>query len=218
VSERLVELGKRYARLATRAVVAHPRLWRLFRGSLRRQFDWLAPHWDAGRGDLAVAPVAAAVERLNGAPARILDLGTGTGVAARFLAERFPEAEVVGVDLAPGMVAEARRLLPGALADRVRFEVGDASRLPFADGAFDLVVLLNMIPFFDELTRLVRPGGAVAVAFGHGPATPIYVPRDTLRARLEAAGFEGVELVRGGEGEAVLAHRVQEDARARPQP
>jgi SAM-dependent methyltransferase len=205
---RLVELGKRYARLATRAVVAHPRLWRLFRGPLRRQFDWLAPEWDTRRGPASVAIVAAALDRLDVSPERVLDLGTGTGVAARFLAQRFPEAEVVGVDLAPAMIEKARELLPPELAARVRFEVADASVLPYPDEAFDLVVLLNMIPFFDELARLVTPGGPVVVAYGAGPETPIYVPPETLRDRLERAGFERVEHVAEGEGEATIARRA----------
>ena len=59
MNPRLVELGKRYARLATRAVVAHPRLWWLFRGPLRRQFDSLAPSWDDRRGPASVEILAA---------------------------------------------------------------------------------------------------------------------------------------------------------------
>ena len=70
-------------------------------------------------------PLGAALDRLSAPPRRVLDLGTGTGKAARVVAKRFPDAEVVGVDLAPEMVEEARRLLPGELAGRVRFEVAD---------------------------------------------------------------------------------------------
>jgi SAM-dependent methyltransferase len=205
--ERLVGLGKRYARLATRAVVAHPRLWRVFRGPLRRQFDWLAPRWDAGRGPASVAILGASLDRLEPAPRRVLDLGTGTGVGARFLAERYPEAEVVGADLAPGMIAKARELLPLELAGRVRFEVADATALPFEDGSFDLIVLLNMIPFFGELARVASPGGAIVIAFGSGPETPIYVPAETLADRLEAAGFERVEPVEASGGTASIARR-----------
>ena len=97
---------------------------------------------------------------------------------------------MVGVDLAPKMVEEARALLPVDLAGRVRFEVGDASSLEFEPGAFDLVVLLNMIPFFEELARVTAPGGTVLFAFSSGPETPIYVPTEKLRERLEPLGFE----------------------------
>ncbi len=108
----VVAVGKRFARLATRAVVARPSLWRLFRRPLRAQFDALAPDWDGIVGPEALAPLSLALARLDTAPARALDLGTGTGKAARLVAERFAEADVVGVDLAPAMVEQARRLLP----------------------------------------------------------------------------------------------------------
>ena len=89
----------------------------------------------------------------------------------------------------------------------MRFEVADATKLAYPDGEFDLVTLLNMIPFFDELARVTAPGGAVIVAFGAGPETPIYVPRATLEERLAAAGFERFEWLQAGTGEATLAYR-----------
>jgi len=123
------------------------------------------------------------------------------------VAERFPQAEVVGVDLAPAMVEQARRLLPPELVARVRFEVADASALPFEDGVFDLVVLLNMIPFFGELARVTAPGGSIVVASYSGPSTPIWTPPETLRARLEPFGFEHVGELEAGAGTAFLARR-----------
>jgi SAM-dependent methyltransferase len=207
VSERLEELGRRFARLATRAVVARPRLWRVFRAPLRAQFDRLAPVWESRRGPEALAPLEAALERLERPPARALDLGTGTGKAARLVARRFPEAEVTAVDLSPGMVAEARRLLPPELAGRVRLEVADASALPYGNGAFDLVILLNMIPFFSELARVTAPGGTLVVASFAGPATPIYTPWEILRKELGRVGFGSFEELALGDGDAFLARR-----------
>jgi SAM-dependent methyltransferase len=207
MSERLEAAGRRFARLATRAVVARPGLWPLFRGPLRVQFDWLAPVWEGRRGPEALAPLEAALARVEPLPRRALDIGTGTGKAARLVAARFPTAEVVGVDLSPAMVREARALLPSPLTDRVRFEVADAAALPFADGAFDLVVLLNMIPFVAELARVTAPGGTLVVASFGGPSTPIYTPFETLRAQLVPLGFGGFEELAAGEGDALLARR-----------
>jgi SAM-dependent methyltransferase len=200
-------LGRRFARLATRAVVARPRLWRVFRGPVHMQFTRLAPVWDQRRDPVALAPLEAALARLNVAPTRILDVGTGTGVAARFLATRYPEAAVVGVDLTPAMVDEARQLLPPDLESRVRYEVADAAALPFDAGAFDLVVLLNMIPFFAEVARVTAEDGAVVFAFSSGAETPIYVPAETLRARLATLGFTDFEDVAAGRGTAFVARR-----------
>jgi SAM-dependent methyltransferase len=209
VSAALERLGRRFARFVTTAVVARPTLWRLLRRPLRSQFEHLAPVWDKRRGPETLIPLGAALDRLDDAPQRILDLGTGTGAAARVIARRFPDAEVVGVDLAPKMVEEARARLPADLAGRVRFEVGDASTLEFEPGAFDLVVLLNMIPFFEELARVTAPGGTVIFAFSSGPDTPIYVPTERLRERLEPLGFEGFEEAAAGPGTAVMARRAE---------
>jgi SAM-dependent methyltransferase len=207
VSERAVALGRRFARVATRAVVGRPRLWRLFRAPIRKQFDWLAPQWEGRRGPDSLAALEAALARLDAKPRRVLDVGTGTGLAARFLARRLPGAEVVGVDLSPAMIEEARRLVPSDVDARVRFEVADASALRYADGAFDLVVLLNMIPFFHELARLTAPGGTIVLAWSSGPETPIYVPPERVRAGLEPLGFDRFEEIELGPGAAVVARR-----------
>jgi ubiquinone/menaquinone biosynthesis C-methylase UbiE len=207
VTERLYELGKRFARFATDMVVARPRLWRLFRGPLRKQFDWIAAGWEEGRSPEHGAVVEAALARLDSEPRRILDLGTGTGIAARLLADRYPAAEVVGVDLSREMVEEARKRVPDSLRDRVRFEVADASALPFGDGEFDLVVLLNMIPFFDELARVTASGGAIVFASSYGAETPIYVPPATIKEKLGRLGFTEFDEVAAGEGTSFIAAR-----------
>jgi ubiquinone/menaquinone biosynthesis C-methylase UbiE len=180
--------GQRFARLVTDAVVRRPALWRVFRGSFRNMFDGLAPTWQTRIGphhlwalDLALETVAP--------PRHALDLGTGTGVVALALAERYPEAEVVGIDLSPGMIEEAQAKVPPELAGRLRFEVGDASALESPDGDFDLVVLSNMIPFADELARVVEPGGTLVLSFSRGAETPIYVPPERLRRELGGRGF-----------------------------
>lgn len=201
-----LRIGRRLARLATDAVVRNPALWRLFRGPIRRQFDELAPKWDAMRSASPLAPLEQALESI-GAPRRVLDVGTGTGEAALLVARRFPDAEVVGVDLAGAMVAEARRKLPPDLDGRVRFETADASKLPFDDGSFELVTLANMIPFFDELARLLAPDGAVVFSFSAGPDTPIYVAPERLRAQLGRRGFAGFAEFAAGAGTALLARK-----------
>ncbi len=177
-----------FARLATDAVVRRPLLWRLLRRPLRSMFDGLAPTWETrihahhlGALDLALEGVPP--------PSRILDLGTGTGVVAIALAERYAEAEILGLDLSPGMIEEARRKLTPALAGRVSFEVGDAAALPFPDGDFGLVVLSNMIPFFSELARVVASGATLVLSFSRGADTPIYVEPERLRLELGRRGF-----------------------------
>jgi SAM-dependent methyltransferase len=200
-------LVQHFARLTTRAVVSRPRLWRLFRSPLRKQFDSLASAWDERIGPEGLIPLGAALDKLEGTPKRVLDLGTGTGKGARVVARRFSQAEVVGVDISPAMIERAQELLPEDLRGRVRFEVADASELRFEDGAFDLITLLNMIPFFEELARVTAPGGRLVFAFSYGSQTPIYVPPETLRDRLGPLGFGDFEELSAGEGIALLATR-----------
>jgi SAM-dependent methyltransferase len=207
VNGRREELGRRFARLVTRIVVARPGLWRVFRRPLRAEFDRLSPGWEDVRGPEALAPLDVALDALDVEPTHVLDLGTGTGKAARLAAKRFPGAEVVGVDLSPGMIEQARSRVPPELADRLRFEVADASELPFRDGEFDLVVLLNMIPFFDELVRVTAAEGAIAFVSYSGQDTPIWTPPETLRERLAPLGFDRFDDFAVGEGTALLARR-----------
>lgn len=101
--------------------------------------------------------------------AHIADIGCGSGEITSRLAARYPDAELVGVDILEGSVAYARRRY-AALAPRVQFEQGDAFELRFAAGQFDLVVCRHMtqaVPepqrVLSELRRICQPGGWVHV-------------------------------------------------------
>jgi ubiquinone/menaquinone biosynthesis C-methylase UbiE len=98
------------------------------------------------------------------APARILDVGCGTGYLLRQLADRCPEAvELTGLDPAPAMIAAARAV---ATDDRLRWLEGTAEGLPFPDGAFDLMVSTTSFDHWadqraglGECARVLAPGG-----------------------------------------------------------
>jgi ubiquinone/menaquinone biosynthesis C-methylase UbiE len=193
--------------LSTNAVLRSPSLWRFFRPLVRKQFDAIAGDWDTMRDPTHLAPYEAALAAVDPAPASALDLGTGTGQGAFAIARRFPDVRVVGVDLAAAMLAEARRKTPAELAERVRFENGDASALPFPDASFDLVAHANMIPFFDELARVLAPGGQAIFAFSLGPGTPIYVPLERVERELASRGFTEFAEFAAGKGTALLARK-----------
>jgi ubiquinone/menaquinone biosynthesis C-methylase UbiE len=184
----------------TNAVVRWPRLWPVFRPLMRRQFDRVAPVWDSMRMEDTLAPYEAALGRIPGPVQRALDVGTGTGAGARTIRERFPTADIVGLDVSPAMIAEARRLVPDAT-----FVEGDAAKLPFDDASFDLAAHSNMIPFLDETARVLRPGGWTLFAFSSGPETPIWVEPDRMRRELERRGFTDFAEIAAGRGVAVVA-------------
>lgn len=100
----------------------------------------------------------------------VLDIGSGLGGPARYLAETFG-CRVEGVDAQPGLVSAANYLSSRWIgpAERVAFNVGDAVALPFADAVFDLVwmqhVAMNIADrdrLYREIRRVLRPGGRLA--------------------------------------------------------
>jgi SAM-dependent methyltransferase len=142
--------------------------------------------------------------------ASVLDVGSGIGGPARFLAATHG-CRVTGVDLSPSFVEAARYLTERTgQGDRVRFETGDALALPFEAERFDAVLLQHVamnIPdragLYREIRRVLKPGGRFgtfdAVLAGGEPHYPLpwaRTPRtsalltaEATRAVAEAAGF-----------------------------
>jgi SAM-dependent methyltransferase len=175
------------------AIARFPASWGVFRGFTARFFDRVAPEWHTRIADPdRMAPLEAALGRVEGAPARILDLGTGTGAGAIWLAERFPDARVAGADVSPGMIEVARRELPGELRDRVELTVADATDLPYADGEFDLITQISVPAFFAGTARVLAPAGHLVVVSSRGAGTPAHTPPRLLRRGFEREGLEWV--------------------------
>ncbi|PWU45602.1 class I SAM-dependent methyltransferase [Micromonospora globispora] len=95
------------------------------------------------------------------APARVVDLGAGTGILTR--AALALGHEVVPVEPDPGMRAELDRVTPGTTA-----RAGSAESIPLPDGAADAVLVGQAYHWFDreaahaEIARVLRPGGTFA--------------------------------------------------------
>ena len=111
--------------------------------------------------------------------ARVLDVGTGTGVIALDVVKRLGQGtEVVGIDLSDGMLATAAAKARAAgLDEQVSFLKMDAENLDFEDESFDAVLSLYALRHFpnpdkalQEMFRVLKPGGAVVVAVGSSPS------------------------------------------------
>lgn len=154
------------------------------------EFDAIAPGYDAGMSDPLKRVVGGSADTFLEHKAdwllrnlvlggRLLDFGCGTGGFLRALRRRGAPLELVGCDVANGMIEEARRRWDaGPLPELHAVEPG---RLPFADAEFDLATVVCVLhhvassehpAIARELMRVVRPGGAVAI-FEHNPLNPI---------------------------------------------
>ena len=123
-----------------------------------------------GRWSRALAPLLVMLAGVRDAEA-VLDVGSGTGALTAALATAAPSGRIVGIDPAEAYVSFARSRLREAPGGLVRFEVGDAQRLPFGAGTFDralALLVLNFVPdpgkALDEMVRVTRSGGTVAAA------------------------------------------------------
>lgn len=119
---------------------------------------------------------------------KVLDVACGTGVLAREAARRVrPGGTVIGLDRNDGMLAVARRKAPS-----IDWQLGMAETLPFPDQAFDAVVSQFGLMFFEdhraalrEMSRVLRPGGRIAVAVWNAlDRTPGYAAMAALLQRL----------------------------------
>jgi SAM-dependent methyltransferase len=170
---------------------------------MTRFFDRAAPTWDErfASDPERLAPLAAALDLLPHPPARVLDVGTGTGAGAVLAKERWPDAEVIGIDISPAMIEQATRAHPG-----IRFLTADVADLDPGEG-YDLVMMLNMPPFFAPVSALLRPGGSVAHIASRGSTTPFYTSADKLRQGYQRRGLETVAAGTAGPGTYYLARR-----------
>ncbi|WP_448585237.1 magnesium protoporphyrin IX methyltransferase [Thermaurantiacus sp.] len=114
--------------------------------------------------------------------ARILDAGCGTGALAHALAAR--GAEVVGVDIAPGLIAVARERTPPGLRGRLRFEVGDM--LDPGLGTFDHAVFMDSLIHYPP-AEMVAALGAIRRRTA-GPILATFAPKTALLSLMHALG------------------------------
>lgn len=163
---------------------------------------------------------------------RLLDVGCGGGSITLGLARAVAPGETVGIDLSGPSIEHARELASTQGVASVRFEAGDAAKLPFEDGSFDAVFAHAVLQHVEdpskvarELRRVLRPCGVIAVADADLDSSLVAPENDALRrsteilrrtrrhpqvgrqlrALLHGAGFERVQgsVTAGARGDAL---------------
>ncbi len=147
-------------------------------GTMAERYDLAAARyerwWAPVLAPTAVELLADLDDHIARTPAaRIVDVGTGTGVLAVAAVERWPKVTVLATDASRGMLDVAASLAgsrPGTAAGRITFEQAAADRLPVADATVDAVMssfVFQLVPdrpaALREAHRILRPGGRLEI-------------------------------------------------------
>ena len=141
---------------------------------------------------------------------KLLEVPVGTGILTMPLYQTLPQAGITCLDYSPDMMGQAQEMADRLQLKNVTFRQGDVGALPFADGAFDIVLSLNDFHAFPdkeaayrEVFRVLKPGGTFCGCFyvageckqsdwfvrhvyeRTGFFTPPYETVSSLKARLE---------------------------------
>lgn len=131
----------------------------------RHEYARAATDYDEQWADYIARTTERTLAAVEPRPVRLLDVGCGTGALLREAAVRWPDAALLGADLAPPMIRVAReRGTPGVLV------TADAARLPIAAGSCDVIVSASALHFWPdplaalrELRRVIRPDGTLVL-------------------------------------------------------
>jgi ubiquinone/menaquinone biosynthesis methyltransferase len=157
-------------------------------GQIAAEYDRVTPPLSFGRDRAWKRDLVGFLPPLN--RPRCLDVACGTGDLCGLLAAKYPEAEIVGLDLSEAMLNIARARLPDP---RVKFQTDDMCGMDFSDGSFDLVTggyalrnAPNLQLALAEIHRVLKPGGTAAfLDFSKPPSKMIQ------NLELVALGFWG---------------------------
>jgi len=160
--------------------------------------------------------------------AAVLDVGCGTGVLLKKIAER-SDISGYGIDAEENMIAAARKHCP-----QMRFEIGTCDRLPYGDQSFDTMIACMAYHHFDnkagfagEAARVLKPGGVLYIADPRFPwlvrktvnvflrlirVVGEFLEPGEIEARFAGAGFAGIGAAADGYAQVVKLQRKHDGA------
>jgi SAM-dependent methyltransferase len=180
--------------LAARTVARQERAYRGLIAAMKR---------GEPRIDFKVAAEAVAATGI--AHPRLLEVGCGSGCYSEVLAAMLPDGiGYTGIDYSQAMIARARAHYPSTA-----FEVGDATRLPYADGAFDIVFngvsLMHIIDYRAAIAEAAR----VAAHYCVFHSVPVFDDHQTTFLQKYAYGAPVIEIIFGKQELMSLCHQAE---------
>ena len=176
-----------------RAIAASSGGWFAGRTVLRqeRAYDGLISAMKRGEPRLDFTVAAEAVDATGIASPSLLEVGCGSGYYSDVFATLLPgRISYSGVDYSDAMIARARAHYPSAT-----FEVGDATRLPYADGAFDIVFNGVSLLHIVDYQAAIREAARVAARYCIFHTVPVFGDHRTTFLQKYAYGAPVIEIV-----------------------
>ncbi len=150
-----------------------------FKTSDASSYDLLAGRFDHYTERVSIYAVDTLLDAISGCEGDVIDIGCGTGIVTLKAGKRFgADKNIIGVDLSEGMLDLAnKKVVANGLCNVVKFKKSDAENLPFEDGSIGAAVSLYAIRHFphpdkafEEMFRVIKPGGRIAIAAGSSPS------------------------------------------------
>ena len=139
-------------------------------------FDRISPHYDRLNHLLSINidkvwRRKTVVEASRQSPKRILDIATGTADLAILLAQKNPQAQIIGTDISEQMLSIGKeKVTKQNLDNQIELQIGDAASLPFEDNTFDAVTCGFGVRNFEdlekglsEISRVTKQSGQVYI-------------------------------------------------------
>jgi len=119
-------------------------------------------------------------------PKKVLDVGCGIGGTSRYIAKKFPDADVTGITISNQQQSRATALAEERGIGNVRFEICDALDMKYEDNSFDFVWacesgehMPDKVKYVEEMARVLKPGGRMVIAtWCQRDEPPSFSPRE----------------------------------------
>ncbi len=153
-----------------------------------------------------MASILDGLEYVDNKPQKIIDLCTGTGIAAISAAKYFPKAFVEGIDQSYEMVKISKEKAKRQRIKNLNFKKGNAANLLYKDNEFDLVITSNAPIYLSEISRVLKQGGEVLVSFSFSGKAFIKAEKEIVKL-IEKNGLTLIKIKNVKKGVFILGQK-----------